>query len=326
MDWREYLSTIISDPGERERIASEIGVHAVTLTRWVSGESLPRSQNMRQLLRALTVAQRNQLQLLLKNESPEVMDVGIESVEREIPYEFITEVLELYANTPDLLRFWTIGRMILQQAVNQLDPERVGLSITVVRCMPPRGGKIRSLRESVGLGTAPWKEDMEEKALLLGAESLAGHVTALCRMEHISNLQLNETFLPAYREEPEESAVVCPIMQACKIAGCLSFSSTQRGYFSAEGRLPLAQAYTNLLALAFDPNDFYEPDLIALHLMPSPNVQREHFAGFRQRILQRMQKAAREGRHVSNAESEQLEWLNIEDTLLRLPIGDLMEG
>jgi hypothetical protein len=320
VDWREYLSTILSDPGERERIASEIGVHAVTLTRWVSGESLPRSQNMRQLLRALPIAQRNQLQLLLKSETPEAMDLEIESAEREIPYEFIIEVLEACANTPDLLRSWTIGSMILQQAVNQLDTERVGLSITVVRCMPPREGKIRSLRENVGVGTPPWKEDMQEKALLLGAESLAGHVTASCRAEYISDLQLNKTFLPAYREDPEESAVICPIMRACKIAGCLSFSSTQRGYFSSEGRLPLAQAYTNLIALTFDVDDFYDPNLIALHLMPSPVVQQEYFAGFRQRILQRMQAAAKEGRHISNSEAEHLEWLSIEDTLLRLPI------
>jgi transcriptional regulator with XRE-family HTH domain len=320
VDWREYLSTIIVDSNERERIATEIGIHSVTLTRWASGESLPRSQNMRQLLRALPITQRTQMQALLKIDAPDSIDLEIENAEREIPYGFIVEVLEMCANTADLLRFWMIGSMILQQAVRQMDPERVGLSITIAHCMPPRGGKIRSLREHIGMGTPPWREDLEEKALLLGAESLAGHVTASCRMEHISGLRLNKTYLPAYREAPEESAVVCPIMRASRIAGCLSFSSTQRNYFSLEGRLPLAQAYTNLIALAFDPADFYDPSQIALHLMPQPDVQHEYFAGFRQRIIQRMQVAARDGYHLGNNEAEQLEWLNIEDTLMRLPI------
>jgi hypothetical protein len=65
--------------------------------------------------------------------------------------------------------------------------------------MPPTpDGKIRSLRESVGLGTGPWNSGMEEKSLLLGAESLAGYVTASCRLEQVGDLRSNKTFLPAY--------------------------------------------------------------------------------------------------------------------------------
>ncbi|GAC1356921.1 MAG: hypothetical protein NVS2B12_01230 [Ktedonobacteraceae bacterium] len=319
MDWREFLSSIITNPAERDRIASEIGIHSITLSRWVSGESLPRPHNMRQLLRALPKNQRNQLQALLEKVSADVADYEIDVSEQEIPYKFIMEVLDARASIPDLLRFWSITRLVLQQALRHLDPERVGLAITVVRCMSPRAGKIRSLRESVGLGTPPWGGDLEEKALLLGAESLAGHVTVSCRLEHIGDLRANKTFLPAYQVEHEVSAVACPIMHACRVAGCLLLSSTQPDYFAPEARLSLVRGYTNLLSLAFDPSEFYDPETIALHIMPPPAQQQEYFSGFRQRVVKRMQESARTEHRLASTEAEQLEWQQIEELLLSLP-------
>ncbi|GCE27507.1 hypothetical protein KDA_29910 [Dictyobacter alpinus] len=319
MDWREFLGSIISNASERDRIATEIGVHSVTLSRWVSGESSPRPHNMRQLLRAIPKQQRNQLQSLLEKYSSDVSDFDIDTSEQEIPYKFIMEVLDARASIPDLLRFWSITRMVLQQALRQLDPEGVGMAITVVRCMPPRDGKIRSLRESVGLGTPPWGGDLEEKALLLGAESLAGHVTVSCRLEHIGDLQANKTFLPAYQVEHEVSAVACPIMHACRVAGCLLLSSTQLDYFGPEARLSLVRGYTNLVALAFNPDEFYDPEKIALHIMPPPTRQQTFFDGFRQRVLKLMQDSSRSEKRLASPEAEQLEWQQIESALLDLP-------
>ena len=319
MDWREFLGSIITNPVEHDRIATEIGIHSVTLSRWVSGESSPRPHNMRQLLRALPKSQRSQLQSLLERVSLDISDFEIDISEQEIPYKFIMEVLDARASIPDLLRFWSITRLILQQALRHLDPERVGLAITVVRCMPPRDGKIRSLRESVGLGTPPWGGDLEEKALLLGAESLAGHVTISCRLEHIGDLQANKTFLPAYQVEHEVSAVACPIMHACRVAGCLLLSSTQTDYFAPEARLSLVRGYTNLVSLAFNPDEFYNPETIALHIMPPPAIQQNYFAGFRQRVLKRMQESARTEHRLASTEAEQLEWQQIEESLLYLP-------
>ncbi|GER88870.1 hypothetical protein KDW_30320 [Dictyobacter vulcani] len=319
MDWREFLGSIISNASERDRIATEIGVHSVTLSRWVSGESSPRPHNMRQLLRSIPKQQRNQLQSLLEKYSSDVSDFEIDTSEQEIPYKFIMEVLDARASIPDLLRFWSITRLVLQQALRQLDPEGVGLAITVVRCMPPRDGKIRSLRESVGLGTPPWGGDLEEKALLLGAESLAGHVTVSCRLEHIGDLRANKTFLPAYQVEHEVSAVACPIMHACRVAGCLLLSSTQIDYFAPEARLSLVRGYTNLVALAFNPDEFYDPEKIALHIMPPQKRQQTFFDGFRQRVLKLMQDSSRSEKRLASPEAEQLEWQQIESSLLDFP-------
>lgn len=321
MDWRELFSMIISNKAERDRIAKEIGVHPATLTRWAAGESLPRAQNMRQLLRALPVSQRTRLRALLGSSATESTDLERDEISPEIPHKFIMDVLDARTNVSDLLRFWSITRLVLQQAIGHLDPERVGLAITVVRSMPPRDGMIRSLREGVGLGTAPWGSDFEEKALLLGAESLAGHVTVSCRLEQIGDLRTNKTFLPAYNAEHEVSAVACPIMYACRTAGCLLFSSTQPDYFFSEARLALVRNYTNLVALAFHPDEFYDPSLFALHVMPSPAIQQEYFSGFRLRVLKLMQIAVKTQEHLASADAEQLVWREIEAQLLDLPVS-----
>ena len=321
MDWRELLGNIINNVAERDRIANEIGVHPVTLTRWVSGDSSPRSHNLRQLLRALPKPQRIQLLASLENFPSDVSDFEVDVSAQEIPYKFIIEVLEARASIPDLLRYWSISRLILQQALKQLDPERVGMAITIVRCMPLLDGKVRSLRESLGIGTSPWAGDLEEKALLLGAESLAGHVTVSCRMEQVGDLRTNRTFLPAYQVEHEVSAVACPIMYASHVAGCLLISCTQSDYFVPETRLSLVHAYANLLALAFNPVDFYDPELLALHIMPPLPVQQRYFVGFRQRVLRLMQESTRMDKRLSSPEAEQLVWQEIEEALLQLP-GD----
>jgi hypothetical protein len=317
LDWRELLGDIINNVAERDRIANEIGVHPVTLTRWVSGDSSPRSHNLRQLLRALPKPQRMQLLSSLEKVSSDVADFEIDVSAQEIPYKFIMEVLEARASIPDLLRYWSISHLVLQQALRQLDPERVGMAITIVRCMPLRNGKIRSLRESLGMGTSPWAGDLEEKALLLGAESLAGHVTVSCRMEQIGDLHTNRTFLPAYQTEHEVSAVACPIMHASRVAGCLLISSTQTDYFAPEARLSLIRAYTNLVALGFNHEEFYDPEALALHIMPPLDVQQTYFTGFRQRVLQVMQESVRTNTRLSSPEAEQIVWQEIEDALLQ---------
>ncbi len=95
---------------------------------------------------------------------PEIFDEGEEPATPEIPYGFIMNVLEMRANTTDQLRSWTIRRSILHQALKHVDPGRVGMAITIVRCMTKRAdGKVYSLREFEGLGTPPWGGDLEEK-------------------------------------------------------------------------------------------------------------------------------------------------------------------
>ncbi len=248
---------------------------------------------------------------------PEIFDESEEPATSEIPYGFIMNVLEMRANTTDQLRSWTIRRSILQQALKHVDPGRVGMAITIVRCMPKRAdGKVHSLREFEGLATPPWGGDLEEKALLLGAESLAGHVTVSCRVEQVGDLRSKRTFLPAYQVEYEVSAAACPIMYGSHVAGCLLLSCTQPNYFASEARLLLIRGYAHLLSLAFEPGECYDSASIELHIMPPPHVQQTYFAGFRPRVLELMRESTQAGKRLSSPQAEQLVWLEMEDSML----------
>ncbi len=310
------LGIIIQSAAERERIATEIGVHPITLMRWVTGESSPRPHNLRQLLRALPKVQRSQFSVLLEDAFPESVKSERKSAMQELSFPFVMSVLDAYADIPDPLRAWSIMRLVLPEAVRQLDPEQLGILITVVRCMPPREGKIHSLRESAGLGTFPWSCDLEEKALLLGAESLAGHVVTSCRIEQISDLRKNTTFLPAYVAEHEVSAAACPIMRASRVAGCLLFASTQPDYFSNEASLTLIRGYAQLIALAFNAEEFYEPALLSLQIMPPLAVQQEYLQSFRPRVLRLLHEAVRDEANLTGADAELRAWQEIEALLL----------
>src|SRR5215469_12081357 len=147
--WRELLGSIIQDPQERRRLANELGINPVTLTRWVHHESNPRPQSIQRLLHALPEHRQILLDQLLDEFGdylPEIEDPLTENLLYKIPGEFYIRVLHTRATIPHVLRFSSLCDLILQQALEQLDPNRVGIAITVVRCMPPTAGKkIRSL-------------------------------------------------------------------------------------------------------------------------------------------------------------------------------------
>lgn len=320
--WRELLDSIISNAADRERIANEAGVRSITLTRWISGESTPRLQNLRQLLKAIPQQHREQFRELIELEVdlPSFSDAEKDDTPEDIPSKFVDELLDVRATGPDVLRFWTISRQVLQHALGRLDPESVGMAITIVKCMPPHSdGKIHSLRESLGLGIPPWDGDLEQKALFLGAESLAGQVVATCRPQAVQDLTKDRTFIPAYQTQYEMSAMAHPIMFAGRVAGCLLVSSTQINYFLAPARIALIHSYANLTSLAFESAEFYTPDRIELRLMPAPDVQLAQFATFRQRVLKLLQDAANTQQPLLPDQAEHLVWQQLEEILLRLP-------
>jgi len=317
--WRELLSTIISSSSVREQIASTMHISPITLNRWASGESMPRVQNLRQLEQVVPAQYRFTLHKLLEKEFPTLFSSSSDPTPLEISYPFIMQVFETSAKTPDALRFWTISRLVLQHALRQLDLERTGMATTVVRCMPPsHEGKIRSLRESVGLGTPPWEADLETKGMFLGAESLAGYVVTTCHEEAVQNLVTDTTLLPAYQTEYEVSAMAVPILHANRIAGCLLLSSTQPDYFLASERRALIQGYTYLITLAFEPDEFYPPECVELSIMPPLEVQQKYFTTFRQRVNNTMRASADTHHPFTGIQAEQKVWQQLEEELSSL--------
>jgi len=186
--WRTLLGTRINkNPQERQRIASALGVNPMTLTRWASGMTIPRPQNLRQLLGALPSTESSEWRGLIAQEFPEFAELETgpyaENESVEIPSEFYARVINTYMITLPQRRFWAISNLVLQQALAQLDPNNVGMSITIAVCMPPGGAecKVRSLRELTGQGTTPWPANLEPQAMFLGIESLRiGLPTGYC--------------------------------------------------------------------------------------------------------------------------------------------------
>lgn len=318
--WRELLGQCISTVQERQRIADYIGAAPITLTRWAGGESNPRLESIRRLLLALPEKRQHLLPSLCE-EFPEfassLTSVEIDAeIPHTIPGEFYARVLHTLSVTRESLRFASLGDLILQQALKHLDPSRLGMAIIVARCVAPGDGeKVQSLREQLGRGTPPWEPHLEQQGILLGAESLAGQALLSWHLE--SNPYLSSTSLaPGYRAEWEESAVAMPILHQGKVAGSLLVSSTQPDYFTAEMH-QLVEQYAELLALIFEPEEFYDWERIALAVMPSPEQQAPLLATYRMRLMQVMGQAQKNHEPLTYVQAERLVWKQIEQALAR---------
>jgi transcriptional regulator with XRE-family HTH domain len=319
--WRDLLRIIISSTKERERLANEVGVSSVTISRWANGNFEPRPQSLQRLIHVVPSEYREEFHALVGRVYPHLANPASFFEPPELPSEFFRRVLETCATTSDRQLYWTITQQVLEHGVRQLDPERVGISITVVRCMPPGpDGKIHSLRENVGIGTPPWEGDLTAKALFLGAESLAGHVVSSFHYENVDDLR-HRTFVPAYMTEHEISSIAWPILRAGRTAGCLLLSSKLPNYYRSDARRLLVSDYARLLALAFRPEQFYPYEMIELRRMPPLEVQTRIFGHFQNRVTALMFEKATSGQRVDRDEAELTIWQQIEADLIEHMYG-----
>lgn len=318
--WRTLLMEIITNPKEKQRLAEELGVQPITLTRWAEGESQPRQQNLRHLVNVLP-QQRDQLVHLIKQEKgmEDFSPSGQDEALGEIPADFYAKVMVAFAASTPNLRFWSICNLVLDQAFIQLDPNNEGMAIRIVTCMPPSGpkNKVRSLREQYGRGTPPWHGNFEYHGMFLGAESLAGNVVTFCRFNSIANVDEERT-LPAERDPYEKSCLIYPILYAGRVAGAFLVSSTQYNYFGPQSRNSLVQGFTDLIALAFEPKDFYPQDQIALSIMPPQSEQRAFFSEFRNLSQKAHYDSMNDsGGPINTIQAEFAAWRAIEGNILK---------
>lgn len=308
--WRTLLGQLTADRADRQSISEQSGISLLTLQRWVEGKSDPRPVNLQMLL-AVLPDHREALLKLIRVEYPTfTYSAAAETVVPEstarsihagrIPAAFYDRVVYTYATTPPELLFWTICSLTLQQALIQLDPDQLGMQITVTKCMPPRrGGKVRCLWKLVEVGTPPWRGDLTQTTLFLGTESLAGYVVASCSPAIVQRLRENPDSFPARKVKHSQSAACYPLLRAGSIAGSMTVTSTELDYFTAP-RLSLIESYSRLLMLAFQHEELYDREAIELVMMPPDEVQRAHLSTFRQRV-----NALIEGESLSMVEAEQ---------------------
>jgi hypothetical protein len=260
----------------------------------------------------------------LQDDYPDIHTWLTEDTSEQIPSEFFSQVLYIRTTTTESLRFWRISDVVLKQALAQLDPNRLGMAVRLLQCMPPypdrATGRVRSLREIAGKGTPPWTADLEHDVVFLGLESMSGYAVESRHVMNDDNLEQSKAF-PAVKDQFEVSAAAHPVRFGGRIAGCLLASSTQEKYFSQQ-RQALLATFSDVIALAFDQEDFYAPYEIDLRFMPVPDVQRPYVANFRQRVTRKFQEAMAQHRQVNNAQIEREAWHELETELLNLDVCD----
>jgi len=246
-------------------------------------------------------------------EKHRVSDASPES----IPVALYNRVLHLLCTTTYERRFWTTSLAVLNDALKRLDPDRLGLQLSIQQCMAPAyGSTVRCLRARLALGTPPWSELVEQRRFF-GAESLVGFATSIGRQHTMMTIN-EKQWLPDHLPEHAMSAVASPIMYAGRVAGCLLVASTQPGYFSQPALLELIQNYAQLLVLAFHPEDFYNLEHIELQPMPTFKVQQSYLSTIQQRILGLLKKAAIDHSPLSYDVAEQEALWQVEEEFLRL--------
>jgi transcriptional regulator with XRE-family HTH domain len=323
--WRELLARLIKNPREKERLASAIGMKSITLTRWIAGISSPRARNINNLLHTLPVEQARLFRKLASDEFPELIDLEIEAsqVPEDIPVAFYMQILQIHAWLRLPMGRQTLQDLLLQQASAHLDPQQHGMFISLVVCTRPlEGCLVRSLREIGGIGTPPWKHYLEQKLILLGAESLVGHALTRFRSLVVSNRDENTRF-PVHWTEYEQSAVAVPIARYGQLCGCLLAASAVPDYFQENNlRVRLLEKYASLATLLFDAGDFYAPEAIHLGFMPPFEMQLPYFQDFNRFLQQQFRLAQIRGIHYTLEQARHQVWREIEEKFIQ----DSIEG
>lgn len=317
--WQEFLGRLIANSREKQRLATLIHVRPITLQRWAEKVSLPRTENVRALLKHLPPQSYPLFMRLLIVDFPELVreELPEERLFEGLHAEFYARVMSNLAQTPQPMYRQSTQDLILQQMLEHLDPDQHGLSISLAACVLPRaGGKVRSLREIGGVGTSPWPRHMAEKRIFLGAESLAGYAITHGRPYTLESRE-EITFFPAHWTENERSAAAFPLWRQARIVGTLIVSSVHE-YFFTQPRLAIIEGYTHLAACIFDAEESFAPGEIDLKMMPSYKLQLPYFSGYNQRVSQKFAEAAEKGQRVTLQQVRESVWQDLEEVLLQV--------
>ncbi len=314
--WQAVLQKIIQSPKERQRLATALGINIITLSRWVKADSHPQRSYLLRLVKVVQPIHRSEMLSALLRAYPDMHDKFMEEIAETVPSSFFRQILRDRASIIETLRPWQISGTVLNEALKLLDPHQLGMAVTAALCMPPVDDKIRSLREHGGRGHAPWSSDLEQKAVFLGLNSLAGHAVIFGRAASVPDVR-KERYIPVfgYPTDWEISAGAAPIWLQGRIAGCLLAASLQPEHFTQE-RMDLLITFASIFSLALNPDEFYDHRAVQLRYIPQPSQQQDSLRSFRQRVTRLMTESARQGSPLSNAEAEKCAWQEIEEELL----------
>src|SRR5438876_4177586 len=242
--WRSLLCEVIRPPLVRQRLAQELGVKPITLSRWATNISNPRPEALRLLPGAIPAFQQ-QLTTLIEQEYPDIFaDAQYEGHnEPGIPSSFYARFFHDYTNLPINLRESSLRLLASQQLLAQLDPHQRGVGIFIVQCTPPSSGDhVSSLFKIMGHGTAQWEDTFPYQAQLFGVESLPGNALQQAHYLMIQNSAEHAHLYAGQHQEMIESRIAVPILLIDRAVGCLCAYINQPAYFTST-HIDLMQAY-----------------------------------------------------------------------------------
>jgi transcriptional regulator with XRE-family HTH domain len=310
--WKDYLGLILEDAQRKKELAQALSVAPYTLERWVSGESRPRLSNIRALLEALPAPQAEELRCLavpdfpegaLASRSPDEYDEL--AVVKDISTTLYRLCLRAMREQAPDLREWGICKLCLDAALRELDPQREGLELVVIKCAsaPLEPGQISSLQEKYCLNE---RQTVHQAlpGLFLGAESLAGQVVSTA----IPLVLDQDPFPFCTHQMPQEqikSAAAFPLCRNGKVAGCLVAVSATPHFFT-RARCLLLEAFSDLMMLAFQDHEFYPLSAIALHWLPSTQAQLSALSVFQERVQEVLYQAREQQAPLERSVAEQM--------------------
>jgi hypothetical protein len=321
LTWRHLLGEIIALPTERQRLATELGVNPISLTRWAAGISNPRPRTFQLLLDALP-EHRKQLSRLITQEHADLFMDASEETRQDasqfsIPASFYARIFTMYATTPSILRSSIILDLIVKQVISQLDSDNsAGIKVIVAQFVAPdeKDQPVQSLRILTGGATPPW---MEFQTMFLGAESQIGFAILSNHMITIEDFSQEQQTILFPERTIERSSVACPILFAKDVAGCILISSVQPNYFTSS-MLSLIQSYAELLILVFEAEDFYPNEKIRLGVMPTYQQQEPYLRSFANRVRGILVQAAQKQQLITRPQAELLVWKELEQKFLKI--------
>jgi transcriptional regulator with XRE-family HTH domain len=316
--FRTYLKELLHDATVRKLIEQRTDISARTLARWVSGETEePDRKRLTSLLQALPQYREPLLDAITRADPDFAVPLldNTKSFVEDLPVDFWIRLAETNATTPRNLHFTAIVNLIFLQLQATIDPERLGIQLTLAQGSPPSAPTqpVRSLREIVKMKTHEPLLKSPDDYIFLGAESLCGYSVQTCSANIVQNTS-EERRLPVRYIPGEQSAAAFPIQRGGYVAGSVLVSSPQPNFFS--GRLQyLLQIYAYLLSMAFETEQFYAPERIHLRPMPDASIQHPYIENFQEQVIALLRRDA----SLSRNQAEKRVWQQIEETLLVHP-------
>src|SRR5689334_18951227 len=122
--WQALLGKLIAHHQTRDRLSRALHLRPITLQRWVNGISRPHEGNARLLLKHFPRESYPLFLRLLAVDYPELLreEMPEEPAFPGIPGEFYARAMSNLALTPSFLYPQTMRDLILQQALQHLDP------------------------------------------------------------------------------------------------------------------------------------------------------------------------------------------------------------